>query len=633
MKHLVLVNSPLGLKDHVDLAPPAGLLTLAAVCRETGCITTVIDFNLEMREGVVPSDNAFYSVATQRILELKPDLVGFTSMCLDSHVGLLLAQKVKEASPATQTVFGGPHFGALGPRLLKEFGFVDFVVAGSGEGPLLHILRWGKQQRALPRTVWYRKGDSIRRGGGELQALDLDRLPLPAYDLVDLERYFHLNPRHVLDYDSGRGCIFKCSFCYSPTHHGQLTVHRSIPSIVRDVRSLLSLGARHLFFVQDNLLNSRDWAFDLCSALATAKLPLTWSCYATHPQLNTAFLDQLASAGCTGVFIGVDAVAPRSQRDLHKRFLKDWGTLERKLAYAVGLGIAPTCALILEDPCQDPTEVTQLLDLAVRLREIGCDVHLNTLTIYNGTDLERTRSVGELRYSNAKAKLAFDSAPVLTSNPLAVHNPALFPFHCTSHGGALSDAFVAKASLLFVACYVFPRALRALFDEHADVARLWEEPPAATLESLLSLTGLPRIRTAVQYLTHTLLTLGTSKSSIRQILRDQATWELSVDRRPREIKFRKHSGAAEGQDFGGELDRWIPVPHSDLDGTGLVEVVRSPRGEARAIFEKIAVEVHEALSRVEKASADGWREGEPIEDALRELERSGWFRPAADSQC
>jgi radical SAM superfamily enzyme YgiQ (UPF0313 family) len=320
---LLFINPPIGLYDRKYLAPPLGLLTLAAYIREQGHEAAVLDFNLEVLSDRSLGGDNFYDFAGDRIAAEAADAVCLTSMCLESHASLELARRVKAAAPGVVTIFGGTHFGTISRELLDNFPFADYVVAGEGEEALRVILdRLSGVECALPSNVWYRENGIPAAGDAPQQRLPLEALPFPAYDLVDLQRYFTQNPDHLLNYEAGRGCVYKCSFCYSPFQYGDAVRNKSPERVVEDLRRLHALGARHVFFVQDNLLNSPRWASELCREIKDADLPLTWECYVTYPQLKEPLIDQLAAARCVGVFTGIDAVTQESQVRMNKRFLK-----------------------------------------------------------------------------------------------------------------------------------------------------------------------------------------------------------------------------------------------------------------------------------------------------------------------
>ena len=405
-------------------------------------------------------------------------------MAVESHVCLELARRVKHADKRVVTVLGGPHFIALPHEILNLYPWVDFVATGEGESALRSLLRYlqGRGGRDDLVNVAYRHEGSIELRRVLKPLSDLGRLPFPAYDLVDLAQYFEANPRRLLNYESGRGCIYRCSFCYSPGHWGQGEQTKLADRVVQEVSRLRDLGARNLFFVQDNLLNSKAGTLTLCRALADARFGLSWNCYATLPQLVPEVQDALAAAGCREIFVGVDAISTAAKRSFSKHFYKGWLGLEERLRSCLDRGIVPTCAFMIDPPGESVDDTDAALTTALLARNLGCGIRLNTLTLYNQTGSAADHSAQTKVYTDLKPRLLLDTPPVIQENPYARDNPELFPFHHTHLPLPLYQRFVTGMHLAYTLFTSFRRTLlRHVF---SDQGSLW-----GLLDSLIDRLG------------------------------------------------------------------------------------------------------------------------------------------------
>jgi len=443
---LLLINPPNSLRDKTYLAPPLGLLTIASFVGQFGYETEVIDLNLELLANNLLDNDCFYTNTINRITERNPDIVGFTSMCLESHVSLEIAKRLKEISPDIVTIFGGTHFGAIAREVLLQYPFADYVIKGEGEYAIISILNYlSGISDSFSQNVFYRQNNHVLSGDLNPQIFKMEEIPFPAYHLVNLKRYFELNPAHLFNYEAGRGCVFKCEFCYSPFHYEDSARNKSSETVVNELKTLLSLGAKHIFFVQDNFLNSPRWALEVCRKIADANLPLTWECYTTYPQLKENIIDALSDAGCIGVFTGIDAVAPSSQKRMNKPFLRNWDSTKKKLEYCLKKHIKPICAFLLEEPDQDKEKVESTVFTALECIKLGCEVHINTLSLYNQTGLARKLSGLTYSYSPIKTELLLDTPKILQKNKFAEQNPELFPYHSTYCDINSWEIFTAQA--------------------------------------------------------------------------------------------------------------------------------------------------------------------------------------------
>lgn len=519
---ILLVAPPVVFAGLADLAPPLGLLTLAAIVRERGYHVTVHDFNIDLAENPSLGGDRFYDYALPVLLEYSPDVVGFTSMCADSHVALRLAELVKHGRPNIITVLGGVHFSSIAPYL-KSLGFVDHVVVGEGEEAFARLLpNIRPMHEVSDQPVLYN---------------DLDSIPFPAYDLVTVERYLHANPRRLFLYEGGRGCVFKCAFCYSPNHYQHGVRHKPVGSVVRDLRCLNSLGAEDVFFVQDNFLNDRGWVLDLCTALADARIPISWNCYATLVQLDDAVIVALARAGCNAIFVGIDAVGRESQSRLGKRFYRSAAKAQDLLRACIFSGVVPTCAFILEGPAQDSLEIEATIQAALACRMLGCEVRLNALTHYPHT-LIANEFEACAHYSETKVRLLLDVAPVVHHNPYAEAWPALFPYHATRFASAEWDVFLGKVHAAFTCLYAFPKTLESYTANGGNIWHLLNYIGLEYVELLLSTPPASRRDVAVQRFLATSATLFQSSPVADSLHYEAAAYTLSRYGRPKEIRIR-----------------------------------------------------------------------------------------------
>ncbi|TDV43219.1 B12-binding domain-containing radical SAM protein [Actinophytocola oryzae] len=458
---LTLVQPPNGFLDYYDLAPPLGLLTLAAVVRQDGVVPALLDLNLRGMQDPTLFGDEFHERTVEMILETTPDVVGFTSMALESHVCLELARLLKERRPELVTVFGGPHFSSIARQTLEYYPWTDYVVTGEGERAIRGLVRHLRGEAEPPTNVCFRRDGEIvlRRELKTIEGLD-EEVPFAAYDLVDLDEYFALNPLRLLNFDSGRGCIFRCSFCYSPGFWGQGEQVRSPGGVAEDVTRLHAMGARHLFFVQDNLVNSVANTLELCTALIEADTGMTWNAYTTMQRLTPELLDPLAAAGCTEVFVGVDAVSTEAQAAFGKHFFKGWSSLRKRLTDCLDRGIVPTCAFMVDVPQDgDHANTDAVLTTALLTRNLGCGIRLNTLTVYNDTITEKQFAGHPRHYSELKPRLLLDTPPAVYRNEYAREHPELFPFHSTLLDLPVYERFATAMHLAYTLFTSFQRTL------------------------------------------------------------------------------------------------------------------------------------------------------------------------------
>lgn len=447
-----LINPPRSRYDRSEIAPPLGLLRLAGEVNRADKDVSLVDFNLLYHLRPELAGDKFYECAVALLLDEEADIYGFTSMAVDSHVALHLAKLLKHARPEALIILGGPHFSSIAEQVIENYPWINFVMKGEGEVGFRNFIN-------AQRGTYSSNIQKVLATQPTLHELS----PLP-YELVDLGAYFTINPRCCLDFEEGRGCRFKCAFCYSPVHYSGVR-NFSIDVSIEELHRLTRLGAKHVFFVEDNFINDPAHAITFCHELEKARLNLTWNCYATLPQLSTEVITSMARAGCTSIFAGVDAVGEFSQKAYRKRFLRQDSELRRKIVECVESGIEPTCAFLLSPPshpCGVDTEAT--LRAALMSCNSGAQVVLNTLTLYNQTKVQ-TNAALRMEADETKATLMLDIPEVVEKNEYAQTNPHLFPFHSRYVPGPEWSSFISGAHCLLTLFLCYPQTIETIWLE------------------------------------------------------------------------------------------------------------------------------------------------------------------------
>lgn len=428
-----------------EVSPPLGLLELASVARAEDAEVSVVDFNLLYHLDPRLRDWDFYATATELLLREQADVYGFTSMAVDSHVALELARLVKQAEPSCVTVFGGSHFSSSACEFLGCYPWVDYIARGEGESAFASLVRClASGAVALCKDIpgLWSQSSTADKGASTVSP------PPPAFDLVNIDAYFRLNPRRTLDFEASRGCRFKCAFCYSPLHYTEAHSFQIDETLCR-LASLKRLGADHVFFVDDNFLNWPAFAVQFCRELDMARLGLQWTCYATFPQLNTNTILWMRRAGCAAVFSGIDAVGETSQCIFNKRFASNLGSMRCRIEQCVELGIVPTCAFLLSPPSHPcGADVNAVIGAALVAREAGAQVRLNTFTPYTGTPSQRGLP-GRTEFDELKVRLLLDVPECVETNAYARSHPELFPFHARYVPKEEWTSFIGLSHCLF----------------------------------------------------------------------------------------------------------------------------------------------------------------------------------------
>lgn len=257
---ILLVNPVFFNQDEAErelMTPyfPLGLLYLAAFLREKG-------MGVEIFDGTFAQGVENFSAALE---EHRPRVVGISSVQPNRQMAFRLARLAKRFE--AQVVLGGPDPTAV-PEVYLAEPAVDFVVHHEGEITLFELLKALLNEGSLDLKeidgIGYRdeKGDTIVKAR-RAYILDLDDLPLPARDLVNMDQYLTFW-RENYGYSSltislARGCPYGCEWCEQSIHGAEFR-QRSPDNVVKEIKSLMqSFEIDRLRVVDDVDGIDREW--------------------------------------------------------------------------------------------------------------------------------------------------------------------------------------------------------------------------------------------------------------------------------------------------------------------------------------------------------------------------------------
>ena len=247
---------------------PLGLLYLAGYVRAQGHTVAVFD-------GTFEEDVSAFST---RLAAEKPDLVGISALLPLREMALTLAADAKAAGALT--ILGGPD-PTKDPASYLQFPQVDMVVHHEGEQTLDALLRLIDAGPLTPELLASEPGIAYRDAAGtpvvnQPRPLieNLDELPLPARDLIDMDRYLDTwraeNGYSSLTISTSRGCPYGCDWCQDSVH-GQAFRQRSPQSVAAEMKQLKeTYDIDRLRVVDDVDGIERDWVEGWAEAAAAA---------------------------------------------------------------------------------------------------------------------------------------------------------------------------------------------------------------------------------------------------------------------------------------------------------------------------------------------------------------------------
>jgi anaerobic magnesium-protoporphyrin IX monomethyl ester cyclase len=340
-------------RKFVELYPSLSLLTLGGFLRERGARVELVD--LTFARGLGPVED--------RIASFRPDVVGVHTKTLTTPRALRVAEIARAAGALA--VAGGPD-SASRPELYLDGGF-DAVVQGEGELTLTEVAERaarGATVVGVPGVLARSEGRTVA-GPPRPFLTDLDALPLPAWELLDMEGYLSRWEKRTGERRAAvvtsRGCPFDCSWCSKPTF-GRSYRQQSPARVLAELRALKErFAVDYVRFCDDVFGIQRRWLGELLDGMVGGDLRLRFECLARVDLLKPDLLAQMREAGLARVYLGVES-GSQKMLDLMNRGTR-LAQIERVASELRAQGVRQFWFLMLGYPGETPEDIDATLRL------------------------------------------------------------------------------------------------------------------------------------------------------------------------------------------------------------------------------------------------------------------------------
>jgi anaerobic magnesium-protoporphyrin IX monomethyl ester cyclase len=211
-----------------------------------------------------------------------------------------------------QTILIGPH-GTVTPNLLfEQCRYIDIIVRGEPEATIREV--FSSKPLETVQGISYRDKYGIHHNSDRGYLDNLDELPFPAYDLLNMNEYRYNNDRLPPPFsivESSRGCPMGCVFCLK-VMHGRMYRTRS-PKLVVDELELLvkDYGIRSVYFQDLEFTLDEQRVKEICKEINERRLGLRWGAAARVTDVKRELLGAMKGAGCVLLAFGVESLSPK----------------------------------------------------------------------------------------------------------------------------------------------------------------------------------------------------------------------------------------------------------------------------------------------------------------------------------
>jgi len=336
----------------------------------------------------------------ENIHEFEPQVIAVGGMVAEYLFVRDAIGFVRKLAPDTPILLGGSIL--TNDRSLFETLRPDFGIMDEGELPikeLLHALETGGSVEKIENVCYWRDGKPVYN---KLRNANygLDELPLPDYDVMEIEKYFQISnqfdnyfhvitqkyPR-VLPLSSGRSCPFKCTFCQYSTLDGSRRKYRgrSMQSVVDEISYFHNKYEINILKIYDDLFSVKsDRIYEFCDLLKQSNIKIDWNASMRVGDVTLDLLKAMKDAGCIHIGYGFESADDGVLKSMNKRITASQIQNAIELSEQAGIGVQANFIF------GDPKETRESVEKTIYFyKKYGIDhiIHTDYIMPYPGSPI------------------------------------------------------------------------------------------------------------------------------------------------------------------------------------------------------------------------------------------------------
>jgi len=388
--------------SDINPLPPMGLGYLAAVVSNMGIEVKILDCLIqgwgqeeEENEELIRVGLSEKAIADY-IADFNPDIVGvncqFSRQYKNYHRIFSVIKKVK---PECFVIAGGAHVSVCPQEVFKDEN-CDFILIGEAEESFRHLLECLIKEEEFNAVdgLGFKYNGKMYINEKTKWIDNLDSLPYPAYEIMDLDKYFGLEASHGLRHRNrfspvitSRGCPAKCTFCSAHKVWGSNYRFRSIDNVLCEMRILKDkYGIEELMFEDDNVTANPKWAKELFSRMIKEEFNFVWD----TPNgvgvwsMDEEMIDLMKQSGCTKLNFPVESGSQKVLDTIIKKPIR-LSRIKQLIKHCRKSNLNCGMFLVIGMPGETIEDIWASFRFAAKC---GCyEPHISVATPYPGTKL------------------------------------------------------------------------------------------------------------------------------------------------------------------------------------------------------------------------------------------------------
>lgn len=314
---------------------------------------------------------------TSIVKDFNPDILCITAFSLEAEVTHDLAARIKGVLPDCKIFLGGPYPTSDPDQAIADAN-IDMVFIGEGEVSFLSVLNALDNAGSFEdiEGIAFRKNGEVVNNGFPELIDDLDEIPVPAWDLVDLDFIYSRKGKRAMmnklqrsnkavSVFTTRGCPYQCTYCHNV--FGKKLRKRSAGHVIEELKLLQEkYGVRELEFLDDIFNMDMDRAHQIFDKMADERLhfDITFPNGLRSERLDEPLLRKFKKGGVYWITVAIESGSPRIQKLIKKNvnLVKAQNNID--LIYKVGINCNGFFMMGFLDETEE--EIRETIDFAAK---------------------------------------------------------------------------------------------------------------------------------------------------------------------------------------------------------------------------------------------------------------------------
>ncbi len=262
------------------------------------------------------SINDKYEDVIERLVNLNPEVVGFSCYVWSIDKALVLSRKLKQVLPKLKIVLGGPEVSPQAESTLKQEASIDAVVINEGEETfkelIEHWLRPDGDLRGV-RGISFKQNKEIINNPARDLISPLGRIPSPYLEKI-------INPdKKAAVLETMRGCMFGCRYCYYNKQFNKLR-YFPLERIKKELRLLLKKNVSTIYLMDPTFNLKKGRALAILNYFIKYRKGSKLHLEVKAELLDEGFIRILSLAGVEFLEIGLQTTNRNALKNINRDF-------------------------------------------------------------------------------------------------------------------------------------------------------------------------------------------------------------------------------------------------------------------------------------------------------------------------